>query len=57
AGAYGMVISGAGPTLLALTDNLHTQAVVTAMANAWKQEGITSHVRSLPIDVQGAVIL
>jgi homoserine kinase len=57
AGAYGMVISGAGPTLLALTDKLRTQAVVTAMANAWKQGGITSNVRSLPIDVQGAVIL
>ncbi|WP_413174636.1 homoserine kinase [Anabaena azotica] len=57
AGAYGMVISGAGPTLLALTDELHTQAVVTAMTNAWKQAGITSVVRSLPLDIQGAVIL
>lgn len=57
AGAYGMVISGAGPTLLALTDELHTQAVVTAMTNAWKQAGIKSVVRSLPLDIQGAVIL
>ncbi|MEA5577823.1 homoserine kinase [Anabaena sp. UHCC 0451] len=57
AGAYGMVISGAGPSLLALTDSLHTQSLVTAMANAWQQAGITSMVRSLPIDTQGAVIL
>ncbi|WP_353929371.1 homoserine kinase [Okeanomitos corallinicola TIOX110] len=57
AGAYGIVISGAGPTLLALTDPLHTQMVASAMTNAWKQVGIKSTVRSLPIDVQGAVVL
>jgi homoserine kinase len=53
-GAYGMVISGAGPTLLALTDELHSQAVATAMAAAWKQQGITAIVRSLSLDTQGA---
>ncbi|MBD2293948.1 homoserine kinase [Anabaena sphaerica FACHB-251] len=57
AGAYGMVISGAGPTLLALTDAAQAKTVVTAMAEAWQQAGITSIVRSLPIDMQGAVIL
>lgn len=56
AGAYGMVISGAGPTLLAMVDQLHAKAVETAMADAWKQEGITSIVRSLPLDTQGATI-
>ncbi len=54
-GAYGMVISGAGPTLLALTDELHSQAVATAMASAWKLEGITAIVRSLSLDIQGAI--
>jgi len=54
AGAYGMVISGAGPTLLALTDELHSQAVETAMSNAWEQEGIIANVRSLSLDIQGA---
>lgn len=53
-GAYGMVISGAGPTLLALTDELHSQAVAAAMAAAWKQQGITAIVRSLSLDTQGA---
>jgi homoserine kinase len=53
-GAYGMVISGAGPTLLALTDELHSQAVAAAMATAWKQQGITAIVRSLSLDTQGA---
>lgn len=53
-GAYGMVISGAGPTLLALTDELHSQAVATAMTAAWKLEGISAIVRSLSLDTQGA---
>ncbi|MDF5715985.1 MAG: homoserine kinase [Rhizonema sp. NSF051] len=54
AGAYGMVISGAGPTLLALTDTSHASDVAAAMAAAWQFEGITSVVRSLSIDTQGA---
>lgn len=53
-GAYGMVISGAGPTLLALADSTQAEAVATAMADAWKQQGIKSEVRSLSIDSQGA---
>lgn len=57
AGAYGMVISGAGPTLLALADTAEAKTVGTAMVNAWQQAGITSSVRSLPLDTQGAVIL
>ncbi|NWF59362.1 MAG: homoserine kinase [Fischerella sp.] len=54
AGAYGMVISGAGPTLLALTDIAHSEAVATAMATAWQSEGISPVVRSLKVDNQGA---
>ncbi|MDF5720111.1 MAG: homoserine kinase [Rhizonema sp. PD37] len=54
AGAYGMVVSGAGPTLLALTDTSHAPDVAAAMAAAWQQEGITSVVRSLSLDTQGA---
>jgi homoserine kinase len=57
AGAYGMVISGAGPTLLALADASEAKTVGTAMLNAWKQEGITSTVRSLALDTQGATVL
>ncbi|MEH1848631.1 MAG: homoserine kinase [Nostoc sp.] len=54
AGAYGMVISGAGPTLLALADKLHSKAVEAAMLAAWQEEGITAYVRSLSLDTQGA---
>ncbi|WYL98894.1 MAG: homoserine kinase [Gloeotrichia echinulata CP02] len=55
-GAYGVVISGAGPTLLALTDGLHAQDVAVAIATAWKPQGITAIVRSLSLDHQGATI-
>jgi homoserine kinase len=54
AGAYGMVISGAGPTLLALVDTERAATVETAIASAWKEAGITASVRSLAIDTQGA---
>ncbi|PSB02598.1 homoserine kinase [Merismopedia glauca] len=52
-GAYGMVISGAGPTLLALTDAQSADGVVTAMESAWKREGIEADVRSLHLDYTG----
>ncbi|MEJ1929379.1 homoserine kinase [Nostoc sp. NIES-2111] len=54
-GAYGMVISGAGPTLLALADVSHAQAVEVAMASAWQDVGIKAQVRSLALDTQGAI--
>ena len=54
AGAYGIVISGAGPTLLALTDQSQAESVATAMALGWKNEGVEAVVRSLSIDTQGA---
>lgn len=56
AGAYGLVISGAGPTLLALTDATHATAVESAMAIAWAQMGINVQVKALRIDGQGAVV-
>ncbi|KAB8318898.1 homoserine kinase [Tolypothrix campylonemoides VB511288] len=57
AGAYGMVISGAGPTLLALTNKADSQAVVAAMTAAWMKEGIKAEVRSLCVDTQGAKVI
>lgn len=54
AGALGMAISGAGPTLLALVEVARAADVAAAMAAAWQQEGIKVEVRSLAIDTQGA---
>ncbi len=55
-GAYGMVISGAGPTLLALTNNKQVTNVVTAMSEAWAKIGVAADVRSLYLDTSGATI-
>ena len=54
AGAYGMVISGAGPTLLALTNTVNSQNVAAAMASEWEKQGIKAEVQLLQIDNQGA---
>lgn len=57
AGAFGLVISGAGPTLLALT-NIHTRdAVKMAMESAWVAQGISVHAQALQVDRQGTRIL
>ncbi|OKH41999.1 homoserine kinase [Calothrix sp. HK-06] len=57
AGAYGMVISGAGPTLLAFTDTSHSLDVVAATATAWKDVGVAAQVRALNIDNDGARVI
>jgi len=56
AGAYGMVISGAGPTLLALSHKEQATEVEAAMAIAWAEEGIDAQVQVLQLDTTGAVI-
>ncbi|MEG4849775.1 homoserine kinase [Microcoleus sp. B5-D4] len=56
AGAYGMVISGAGPTLLALTDATNADAVVREMAAAWMEFEVKADVRAIGLDTQGAQV-
>lgn len=56
AGAYGLVISGAGPTLLALTDVAHQRQVVEAIETAWKAIGVRSQVQAVAINRHGATI-
>ncbi|MEP0868408.1 homoserine kinase [Trichocoleus desertorum AS-A10] len=54
AGAYGLVISGAGPTLLALTSSQEAANVEAAIANTWIEQGVTPLVKALKIDSTGA---
>ncbi len=54
AGAWGMVISGAGATLLALTNKENQVNVVAAMENAWQKKGVKAIVKALTLDTQGA---
>ena len=56
AGACGMVISGAGPTLLALTDATNADAVEKGMAVAWGEFGVKADVRAISLDTEGAQI-
>lgn len=53
AGAYGVVISGAGPTLLALADSEHSDAVAAQIKTAWIDQGIIAQAQAVQIDLQG----
>jgi homoserine kinase len=55
-GAQELVISGAGPTLLALSGPQEAQTVADRMKAAWQQVGIMSQVAILQIDTQGAIV-
>lgn len=54
AGAYGMVISGAGPTLLALSNQNQAELISQTMAKTWQSQGISAQAQTLAIDHQGA---
>lgn len=54
-GAYGLVISGAGPTLLALTSAERSPAVQARMERAWTEQGILAQVEALQLDTRGAI--
>ncbi|MGF1601745.1 MAG: homoserine kinase [Thermosynechococcaceae cyanobacterium] len=56
AGAYGVVISGAGPTLLALGRAEQGDAIATAMKTAWSQE-LDVETTTLAIDLNGATAI
>jgi len=56
AGAYGLVISGAGPSLLALAHSAEASAVQNAMQSIWQDLGITAQVCILPLDLRGTVV-
>jgi homoserine kinase len=53
-GAYGLVISGAGPTLLALTPAAAATAVAKAMETTWQAQGQTASSHVLAINTTGA---
>jgi homoserine kinase len=55
AGAWGCVISGAGPTLLALCPAETAEAVGEAMVAAWQSEGVGSRHTVVGLQEQGSV--
>ncbi|WP_094553871.1 homoserine kinase [Synechococcus sp. 1G10] len=54
AGAWGCVISGAGPSLLALASADHAPAVSRAMVSAWEREGVASRAEVLRVQLSGS---
>lgn len=56
AGAYGVVISGAGPTMLALAGGDRAAAVAAAMGQAWAAIGVGAQVLVSAIDRVGAQV-
>jgi homoserine kinase len=56
AGALGLVISGAGPTLLALALGEMAAGVQAAMAQAWATAGIQADVETLAIAHSGTTV-
>jgi homoserine kinase len=55
-GAYGVAISGAGPSLIALTSSSKAVAVGAAMQDAWKKRSIASRIFILDFDTEGAKV-
>jgi homoserine kinase len=56
-GAYGMVISGAGPTLLALTNPSCSEKVALSMQETWAKLGVKAQIPSVSVDKQGTRII
>ncbi|WOD37734.1 homoserine kinase [Nodosilinea sp. E11] len=56
AGAYGLVISGAGPTLLTLAPAAQSAAVGQAMVVAWAEVGQSAQAHELALETTGAQI-
>ncbi|MCP9790595.1 homoserine kinase [Vulcanococcus limneticus] len=54
AGAWGCVISGAGPSLLALCSRATAAAVSRAMVRTWEGEGVASRSEVLPLQQAGS---
>lgn len=56
AGALGVALSGAGPTLLALT-MAHDDAIATALQQAFQRHEVPCRIRRLSADLQGTMVL
>jgi homoserine kinase len=56
AGALGVALSGAGPTLLAIAQE-RTTAVATALREAFQSRGIGCQICQLHVDTTGAIVL
>lgn len=56
AGALGASLSGAGPSVVALSLRSRTSGVATAMTQAWTEVGVVSHALVLEIEAKGLLV-
>jgi homoserine kinase len=56
AGAFGVTLSGAGPTMLAWSPSAAAARVGRAMEKAFRRAGVDPVIRQLKIDTRGAVV-
>jgi homoserine kinase len=56
AGAYGLVISGAGSTLLALAEAAQAEPVRAAISASWQAQGVEAEVQVVQLDRRGATV-
>ncbi len=56
AGAYGLVISGAGPTLLALGDPVSAPTIAKALQDTWATLGVQARVEVLAVQQEGTTV-
>jgi len=54
AGAFGVAVSGAGPTLLAIAPEGMEEDVGRAVVSAYAREGVAAHLHQAVVDVRGA---
>jgi len=56
AGGYGVALSGSGPTMICIANDVHADAVSAAMAKAVEKYGITSSCKKLKPEYEGTQI-
>ena len=56
-GILGCVLSGAGPTLLVISKDYNTEKIKTVVKDIWSGFGISSEIKTMQLEEQGAVIL
>jgi homoserine kinase len=56
AGAHGVILSGAGPTMLSFVRPGKAAAVSAAMKQAFKRAGVKAEAREVEIDKRGAIV-
>ena len=56
-GILGCVLSGAGPTLLVISKDYNTEKIKAVVKEIWSGFGISSEIKTMQLEEQGAVIL